>query len=86
MDDSFAKLSTEQQNETEEKIHLITNNTVTIPPHHISLVPLKAINQTINTKFPSEALLEKEDTNFKETRVLSTKCIHGSTMETQWSN
>ena len=54
------KLSTVKQNETELKIHLITTKTVTIPPHHVSLVQLKVTNQAINTKFPSEALLEIE--------------------------
>ena len=47
-----------------QKIHLITTTTVTIPPLHISLVPLKAINQVINTEFPSEALLEIEENPF----------------------
>ena len=56
------KISTSKQNETEQKLHSITTNTVTILPHHISLVPLKAINQAKNTKFPSEALFKiKED-------------------------
>ena len=45
------QISTDEQNETEQKLHLITTNTVTIPPQHISLVPLKTINQAINTKF-----------------------------------
>ena len=52
------------QNVTEQKIHLITTNTVTILPHHISFVPLEAINQVINIKFPSEALLEIEENPF----------------------
>ena len=61
------KISRDNQNETELKLHLITRNTVTIPPHQISLVPLKAINQAINTKFPSEPLLEIEGNPFLTT-------------------
>ena len=57
-------ISTDEQNETEQKLCLITTNTVTIPPHHVSVVPLKAINQEMNTKFPSEALLEIEENPF----------------------
>ena len=44
-------ISTDDQNETDQKLHLITTNTVTIPPHHASFGPIKAINQTINTLF-----------------------------------
>ena len=58
------KISTDEQNETEPKICLIITTTVTIPPHHISFVPLKVINQAINTRFPSEALLEIEENPF----------------------
>ena len=58
------KISTDEPNETDQKICLLTTNTVTIPPHHISLVPLKATNQTMNTKFPSEASLEIEENPF----------------------
>ena len=49
---------------TEQKLHLIATNTVTIPPHHISLVSLKAINYAINTKFLSEPLLQIEENPF----------------------
>ena len=45
-------------------MHLITTTTVTIPPNHISLAPVKANIQVINTKFPSEALLEIEENPF----------------------
>ena len=58
------KISTDEQNETEQKLGLITTNTVTILPHHIFLVPLKAIDQARNIKFPSEALLEIEENSF----------------------
>ena len=57
------KISTDEQNETEQKLHL-TTNTVTVLPHHISIVPLMDINHAINTKFPSEALLKIEETPF----------------------
>ena len=58
------KISTDEQNETDKKIPLIATATVTIPPHHLSLVSLKAINQVINTKFTSKALLEIEENPF----------------------
>ena len=48
----------------QQKIHLIVSNTVTIPPYHASLVPLKAIHQATNMKFPSETLLEIEENLF----------------------
>ena len=66
------KMSTDEQNKTERKLHLIPTNTVTIPPHHVSLVPLKAINQTINTKIPSEALLEIKENPFLIRIVIDT--------------
>ena len=61
MNASFIKNINKKQNETEQKLCLITTNTVTIPPYHISLVPLKTINQTKNAKIQSEALLEIEE-------------------------
>ena len=36
--------SSGKQYETDQKLHLITNNKVTLPPYHISIAPLKAIN------------------------------------------
>ena len=94
------KISTDEQNNTEQNLHLITTNTVTIPPYHISLFPLKAINQAINTKIQSGALLEIDEnpfltieqpemvlhTNITKSRVQNTRCIHGSTVEPRWSN
>ena len=51
---ALLKISTDEQNDTEQKLYLVTTNTVTIPSHYISLVPFKAINQAINTKIQSE--------------------------------
>ena len=48
----------------ESKTCLIKTTTVTIPPHHVSIVSLKAINQVIDAKFTSEALLEIEENPF----------------------
>ena len=31
-----------------EKMHVVTTHTVTLPPHHISIVPLTPINHTEN--------------------------------------
>ena len=58
---ALLKISTNGQNEIKPKTGLITTTTVTTPSHHISLVPLKAINQAINTKFSSETLLDIEE-------------------------
>ena len=48
-----------KQNETDQKLCLITNNTVTIPPYHISIAPLKAINWTIKNNIKPNALIEE---------------------------
>ena len=45
-------------------------NTVPILPHYLSLVPLKAINWAINTKFPPDTLLEIEENPFLMTQKL----------------
>ena len=90
------KISTDEQNET-EKIHLIRTKIVTMQPHHIFLVPLKAINQTINTKFPSEALLEIEENpvlTIEQTELVLATTLQklrsqvpvGSTVQPKWSN
>ena len=42
MDNSLTKISTDEENETEQKLHLIITNTVTIPPHHISFFTIKS--------------------------------------------
>ena len=52
------------KNETEQKLHLVTTKTVTIPSHHVSFVSLKAIDQPIDIKFPSVSLLEIEENKF----------------------
>ena len=51
---------TGKQNKTEKKLHLITSNTVTIPPYHISITPLKAIKQTMNNNIKPNNLTEIE--------------------------
>ena len=61
---ALLKNSTNGQNEIEPKAHLITTTTVKVTPHHISLVPRKAITQAINTKFPSESLLKIKENPF----------------------
>ena len=47
---ALLKILTDGQNEIEPKAYLITTTRVTIPTHHISLVPLKTINQAVNVK------------------------------------
>ena len=54
------EILTGKQNETDEKLHLITSNTVTIPPYHISIAPLKAIKQATNDNFKPNDLIETE--------------------------
>ena len=55
---ALLKISTNWQTEIELKKTCLITTTVTIFPHHISIVPLKAINQAINTKFTLETLLQ----------------------------
>ena len=64
------KISTDEQIEIVQRIHLITANTVTIPPYHISTVPLKAINQAINTSLQPDAFTEIEENPFLATEQL----------------
>ena len=58
------KISADEQNETEHKLCLITTFTVTIPPYHIYIAPLKAINQPINNNIQPDTLIEIEENPF----------------------
>ena len=49
-----------KQNETDQKLHLITSNTITMPPYQSSIAPLKAIKQVINNNFKLDDLIEIE--------------------------
>ena len=49
-----------KQNEIDQKLYLITNNTVTIPPFHMSVTPLKCIKHVMNNKFKPKTLIEIE--------------------------
>ena len=44
----FLETPSGKQHETYQKLCLITDNTITIPPYHISIAPLKAIDYTIS--------------------------------------
>ena len=81
-------------NQIKPKIHLRANTTVT--PHHVPIVPLKAISQAINEKLTSETLLEIEKNPFLTIELsklglvptlqrLDSKVphLHGSVMEPQ---
>ena len=50
--------------ETEQKLCLITTNTDTIIPYHISIVPLKVVNQARNTNIQPDALIKIEENPF----------------------
>ena len=56
-----------KQNKTDQKLHLITNNTITIPLYHISIAPLKAINHVINNNSKPNTLIEIEENPFLAT-------------------
>ena len=43
------EISAGKQNETAQKLHLITNNTATIPPYHSSVAPLKLLIRQLTT-------------------------------------
>ena len=45
-----------------EKIHVVTKHTATLPPHHISIVPLSPINYTENIQ--TNTLLDMEENPF----------------------
>ena len=91
------KLSTDKQNETEQKLHLKTTNTVTIP--HISCFtesylsgnkysnPIWSIIRIRRKPLPNHRTTGiGTDTNITKVRTQTTTCIHGSTMEPRWSN
>ena len=55
------EISAGKLNETEQKLLFITNNTVTVPPYHISIAPLKAINHVINSNNKPNTLIKLEN-------------------------
>ena len=55
-----SKLTNKQ--ETDEKNHIITKSTVTLSPHHISMVPLTLTNYS--SKKHTDTLLEMEENTF----------------------
>ena len=58
------EISAGKQHKTDKKLHLITNNTVTIPNYHISIAQLKAINHVINNNIKPNTVIEKEENFF----------------------
>ena len=48
----------------EKRIHVATGHTVTIPPYHIDVIPLKPVNHTCNIDLKSNTLLEIEENPF----------------------
>ena len=53
-----------KQYEIDQKLHLMTNNTFTIPLYHISIAPLKAIYHAICNKFKPNIIIEIEENHF----------------------
>ena len=53
-----------KQHKTDQKLCLITNNAVTIPPYHTSTAPLKAINHVTNNNIKPNTLMEIEENPF----------------------
>ena len=60
----FLKTPPGKEHKTDQKLCLITNNTVTIPSYHISIAPLKAINYAISNNIKLYTLVEIEETPF----------------------
>ena len=58
------EISEGKQNKTGQELCLITNNTVTVPPYHISIALLRAINHVINNTIKSNSFIEKEENPF----------------------
>ena len=44
--------------EAGQKLCLMTNHTVNIPPYHISIIPLKSINHALNSNIKPNTLIE----------------------------
>ena len=64
MDNSFPKIPQSKKHETDQKLYLITKNTVTLPPYHISIAPLKAINYAISTYIKPNSLIYVQENTF----------------------
>ena len=64
MDNTFITNTGRKQPKTHQKLCLITNNTVTIPPYYISIAPLIAINHVINNNIKPNILTEIVDNPF----------------------
>ena len=45
---AFLEITSGKQHETDQKLHLITNNTVTKPSYHILIAQLKTMNHAIS--------------------------------------
>ena len=50
--------------EAGQKLHLMTNHTVTILPYHISIIPVKSINHALSSNIKSNTLIEIEENPF----------------------
>ena len=58
---AFLETSPGKQHETDQKLCLITNNTITIPPYHIYIDPLKGINHAIRNNIKPKTFIEIEE-------------------------
>ena len=56
------EISAGKKHETDQKLHLITNNT--IPLYHIPIAPFKVINHVMNNNIKHNTLIEIEETPF----------------------
>ena len=94
---TVASLKYQKENKTEQKLCLITTNTVTIQRYQISIAPLRAFNQAINNNMQPDALIETEENPFlaieqpdlvliPTLQKLGSRVPDGSTMRPRWSN
>ena len=61
---AFLETSSDKPEEVGQKFHLMTNHTVTLPPYHISIVPLKSINHALSSNFKPNTLIDIEEKPF----------------------
>ena len=61
---AFLEAPSGRQHETDRQTTFITNKTVTMPPYHISIAPLKAINHVISNNIKSTTFIEIEGNLF----------------------
>ena len=61
---AFLETPSGKQHERDQKLYIITNNTVTVPLYHISIAQLKVINHAIRNNIEPNTLIEIDKNTF----------------------